>query len=247
MSRRLVRLFTALLAAFLALPVPSLPFESSLSDESVREAYFLGQRNDTTTAAFFRPYLKTLPPPPSGPYVSEVEIYTPYVQVLERSSRNSVGYSAQQARLDYRRHRNILFIRVRIDFTSTYGALELFRSGRLDKKPDGRSTSPNFDRDFRVGLSQNDEWIKPLSIQIVPTYMPAIGHYPFLPPDDDPSYLSPPQGEGYYAGTGNYCALGWLVWLAFDARDVASDDAQVEVLTTDGQHVVVPFDLSRLR
>lgn len=244
MTRYRVRFSAVLLSAMLLLP-PSFAYQSPLSDEAVREAYFLGQRNDTTTTAFFRPYLKTLPPPPSGPYMSEVEIYTPYVQVLERSSRNSVGYSAQQARLDYRRHRNIVFIRVRIDFTSSYGALELFRSGRLDKKP-GRSASPNFDRDFRVGLSQDGEWIKPLSIQIMPTYTPAIGHYPFLPPNDDPSYLAPPQGEGYYAGTGNYCALGWLVWLAFDARDVASDDAQVEVLTTDSQHVVVPFDLSRL-
>jgi hypothetical protein len=247
MTCALARLSIAFLTVSLALPIPSSSFESSLSDEAVREAYFLGQRNDTTTAAFFLPYLKTLPPPPSGPYVSEIEIYTPYVQVLERSSRNTVGYSAQQARLDYRHHRNILFVRVRIDFTSTYGALELFRSGRLDKKPDGRSPSPNFDRDFRVGLSQNDQWIKPLSIQIVPAFTLAIGHYPFLPPDDDPSYLAPPQGEGYYAGAGNYCALGWLVWLAFDARDVASDDAQIEVLTTDGQHVVVPFDLYRLR
>jgi hypothetical protein len=42
------------------------------------------------------------------------------------------------------------------------------------------------------------------------------------------------------------CQTGWLVWLEYDARDVASDDAQVEVFTTDGQHVVVGFDLTRL-
>jgi hypothetical protein len=28
---------------------------------------------------------------------------------------------------------------------------------------------------------------------------------------------------------------GWLVWLEYDARNIASDDAQVEVFTTDGR------------
>jgi hypothetical protein len=37
------------------------------------------------------------------------------------------------------------------------------------------------------------------------------------------------------------------VWLEYDAHDVASDDATVEVFTTDAQHVEVAFDLSRLR
>jgi hypothetical protein len=225
-------------------------FQSPLSDESVREAYFLGQRNDASTAAFFANYLKTLAPPETGPYVSEVEIYTPFDQLIELSRVNSVGYSAQQAGKDYRRMGDFLFVRVRIDFTSSYGALELYRSGRLANRPkrDSSTQSPNYSRDFRVGLSQKGEWIEPLSIKVTPTCWPAYGHVPFFPPIWTGFSPEPAFGYEYGYGTGfDYCFLGWQVWLQYDAADVPSDDSDIEVLTTDGQHVVVPFDLSRLR
>ena len=66
-------------------------------------------------------------------------------------------------------------------------------------------------------------------------------------------FLSP---ASFYSGSSNgrgsshgcaYCFIGWDVWLQYDASDVRSDDATVEVLTTDGQHIAVLFDLSHLR
>lgn len=47
--------FAIVAALLLALPV--FPFQSPLSDEAVRDAYFLGQRNDKSTADFFSSYL----------------------------------------------------------------------------------------------------------------------------------------------------------------------------------------------
>ncbi len=101
-----------------------------------------------------------------------------------------------------------------------------------------------------MGLSQKDKLVEPRRIIIQPTSTPNSGHYPFIPPDlAGYAYLSTPSGPVYaYTFPGGFhCLTGWLVWMEYDARDVASDDAEVEVFTTDGQHVIVPFDLTRLR
>lgn len=242
------------LVAALLLSAPLDAFQSPLSDEAVRDAYFLGQRNDEATADLFLSYFKTLPPPKSGPYLSEVELYTPYSQLVEWSRLHSVGYSAQQATKDYHATSDSIFVRIRIDFTSTYGALELYRSGRLLDPPKrgAEGQRPDYYRDFRAGLSQKDHWIEPLSIQLVPTAWPASGHVPFSDFLPAGSSSPAPLGDGYFSGNGSfagydYCFLGWQVWLQYDASDVDSDVATVEVFTTDGQYMAVPFDLSRLR
>lgn len=254
----LVRPCIALLTAALVLPCPSSAFETPLSDEAVREAYFLGQRNDESTAALLISYLRTLPPPKSGPYISEVELYTPYSQLVEISRLRNVGYSAQQALADYRSTSDTVIVRIRIDFTSTYGALELYRSGRLVDPPKQApdATPPDYHRDFRAGLSLKDDkeehWIEPLSIQILPTYWQASAHVPFttLFPFGFSRTSSASAGVSdfaNYTGNGWCCFVGWYVLLMYDANDISSDDATVEILTTDGQHIAVPFDLSRLR
>ncbi|HZV90043.1 MAG TPA: hypothetical protein VFF95_21000 [Candidatus Binatus sp.] len=248
---------SCVLTAVLLLPAPSSAFDTPLSPEAVRDAYFLGQHNNQSTLSFFSQYVKTLPAPDQGPYISEVEIYTPYTQIIEHSRRLSGSYSAQQADLDYRHGHDKLYVRVRINFTDTYGALELYRSAKGDKQLSGRDEPlPDFYRDFRVGLSQRsgpdreDRWIEPLRIILQPSYVQNSNHYPFIPEDLGLfSYAAAPEGSSYaYSSANGYVyPTGWLAWLVYDASDVASDDANVEVITTDGQHVSVPFDLSRLR
>ncbi|HEX2661418.1 MAG TPA: hypothetical protein VHM93_01190 [Candidatus Acidoferrum sp.] len=244
----------AIVTGVLLLALPVFPFQSPLSEEAVRDAYFLGQRNDKSTADFFSSYLKILPPPKSGPYISEVELYTPYSQLVEWSRLHSVGYSAQQAARDYHATSDSIFVRIRIDFTSTYGAFELYRSGRLTEPPKTSSAVPRPDyyRDFRAGLTQKDQWIEPLRIQLLATAWPAIGHVPFSNflalASPSPVFLRNASFNGRGSSRGfDWCFVGWDVWLQYDASDVDSDDGTVEVFTTDGQHVVVPFDLSRLR
>ena len=246
----------AVLSAALLLVPFSSAFQSPLSDEAVRNAYFLGQRNDEATADLFLSYLKTLPPPKSGPYISEVELYTPYSQLVEWSRLHSVGYSAQQAAKDYRSTLDSIFVRIRIDFTSTYGAFELYRSGRLLDPPKrgAEAQRPDYYRDFRAGLWQRDQSIAPLSIKLVAAAWPATGHIPFLDFLPGAPMIAPASfssnnfsGNDLVRGQDYYCFVGWNVWLQYDASDVDSDVANLEVSTTDGQHVSVPFDLSRLR
>lgn len=246
--------FAALAASFLLIP-PAFAFDAPLSPEAVRDAYFLGQHNNQSTLDFFSRYVKTLPVPDKGAYISEVEIYTPYTQIVEASRRRSGSYSAQQAELDYRHSHNKLYIRIRINFTDTYGALELYRSTKGDKQLSGRDEPlPDFYRDFRVGLSQRsgpdreEQWIEPLHILLQPSYVQNSSHFPFIPEDlGIASYAAANDANAYSSSNGYIYPTGWQAWLIYDASDVASDDATVEVITTDGQHVSIPFDLSRLR
>src|SRR4029077_6937350 len=96
-------------------------FDTPLSPEAIREAYFLGQHNDQSTLSFFNTYFRVLTKPDNARYIAEVEVYTPYFQIIEPSRRRSMGYSAQQAEQDYRHHHDKVYIRVRIEFTDTYG------------------------------------------------------------------------------------------------------------------------------
>jgi hypothetical protein len=72
--------FAAIIAAVastLLIALPALAYQYPLSSTDIRDAYFIGARNDELTAAFFADYTKHLPMPESGPYVSDVSIGAP--------------------------------------------------------------------------------------------------------------------------------------------------------------------------
>ena len=60
----------AIVAALLMLAQPIFAFQSPLSDESVREAYFLGQRRDGTLEPLIEKSKRRFPEPKNGPYIS---------------------------------------------------------------------------------------------------------------------------------------------------------------------------------
>jgi hypothetical protein len=193
-------------------------FELSLSDEAVREAYFLGQRNDENTAQVLAPYTRHLALPEKGPYISAISLSTPYAQIIDASRQRSGYYSAQEAQQDYRDRGDTILVSIRIEFTATYGYPQAAASADNLAKKQGISLQPqDFWKDFCLGLSQDDKWIQPLTERGEAVY---------------------DRGEGGLGGA--------IVWLEFDAHDVASTEASVEVETPDGQHVVATFDLSRL-
>lgn len=212
--------FSGLLAVLLA-SAASFGLQLRLSDEAVREAYFLGQRHDQTMAAFFAHYLRHLPVPEKGPHISEIELLTPYAQVVAESERSSVSYSAQQAAEDYRRRGDTIVVRARIEFTPTYNAvIEVPQRGSA--KPALGVRTEDFWKDFRFGLWQKEHWIDTRIVRGEPIYA--------RPSKGGPSHLS-----------------GAEVWFECDAKKIDSTDATVEVFTPDGQHVIATFDLSQLR
>jgi hypothetical protein len=120
------RSFSAVVAAsltLLSLCDPALAYNAPLSDTTVREAYFLGQRRDETTARVLDSYTRNLSAPKTGPHVSTVQVFTPFAQVVEFSRQHSLGYSAQQAELDYRERSDAIEVIVYVRLTPTYGAV----------------------------------------------------------------------------------------------------------------------------
>ena len=91
----------------------------SLSDGAVREAYFIGQNTDIANA-FLTQYLQAPPVPGRGPHVAQIELSTPYAQVVEISAQHTVDYSAQQAAVDYRKRGDFILVRLKVFFTPTY-------------------------------------------------------------------------------------------------------------------------------
>jgi hypothetical protein len=207
----------------LLLSDPVLAFNAPLSDTAVREGYFLGQRRDETTIRFLDSYAKHLPAPKTGPYVSTVQVFTPYAQVVELSRQQTVGYSAQRAEQDYRRRSDTIEVTVHIELTPTYGAVIAHppqKGSRSSESATYSLRSPDFWKDFQVAVSQRDSIVEPRNFSGAPIY------------------------TGDEGGTS---LSGATVWLGFDAQDLASEDATVEVDTPDGQHVAVTFDLAKLR
>jgi hypothetical protein len=218
MTRSPGRSIASVFMAALLLAPSSFAFDLSLSDQAIREAYFLGQRNDDKTAAFFMDYIRHLPLPEKGPYVSEVELLTPFAQIVQQSSQVSVGYSAQQAKQEYEARGDLIRARVRIEFTPTYDGIESHRPSRDSGKGDSFTPRPvDFWKDFGFTLKQDKEIIKSNQLYSEPIF------------GDDGTFV------------------GAYVWLNYAAQEVASADISVEVDTPDGQHVAVRFDLTRLR
>jgi hypothetical protein len=218
------RLPAFLLASALVFPVPSSAYDVELSDTAVRNAYFLGQRRDQQTRMFFEPYIRRLPLPKSGPYISEIRLLTPLAQVVEVSQTTSGIYSAQQAQLDYRARGDSILLEIHIEFTPTYNQIDAQRSSSNAAGEKGITLrSDDFWQDFRFGIKQKQDWIEARSTHGEPQYALA---------------------DGYGASGG---LIGAWVWVEYGARNVSSDDTEVHVLTPDGQDVSVKFDLDTLK
>src|SRR5579863_272673 len=80
----------------LLIALPALAYQYPLSTTDIRDAYFIGARNDELTAAFFADYSKHLPAPESGADVDQITIDTPYTQIVQRSI-GAVNYNSVEA------------------------------------------------------------------------------------------------------------------------------------------------------
>jgi hypothetical protein len=193
-------------------------FDAPLSDEAVREAYFLGQRRyNERTAQFLETYRRYFPVPKSGPHVFVVEPFTPYALAVEASSKHGPVNSAQQARQDYQTRGDSLRVGVYVRYTSTYGPGFPYSPNKV---PDRTGTW----KDFQVRLILDGRTLESRSLKYEGT---RIGGTP--------------------GKDGGSWATGFVVWQEYDASNLTSPDATVETDTPDGQHVVASFDLSRLR
>jgi hypothetical protein len=220
----------ALLGAFaLALSVPvARAYEASLSPSALHDAYVLGQRNDQTTAEFLDPYAKQTTGTVDGgtPHLSEIEILTPFAQVVDESRRKgSGGFSEQQALASYQKRGDTVVIRVNLVLPAAYPEKERGAqapSVSHDQKQTDALRPENFWQKFQFALKQNGKTIPTKSIHNQPVYSAAT--------KNSPSTLD-----------------GQTVWLEYDAKSIANESISIEVNTPDGKTATTQFDLKSLR
>ena len=210
----------AFFASALLLAPCSLAFNTPLSDQAVREAYFLGQRRDESMYAFLNKYTKLLPPPKTGPHIASVTFFTPFALLVRYSSRQP-DYSAQRAALDHKAHDETVEIQVEIQLTQSYGAMIATPTHSRSGSPTAiQQRSPEFWRAFKYRVFDGDEEITTEDI----------------------------SGEPQYSCSEGGCILtGAIVYFQFPAMAFKSDSAGVEVTPREGDPVSVDFDLSSLR
>jgi hypothetical protein len=216
------RSLAPVLAAALLLSPSSFAFDAPLSDQAVREAYFLGQRRDEKTAEFLEKYRRHLTVPESGPWISTVEFFTPFAEAVELSRQRSFGYSAQDATQDYRKNGDRLRVTITIEFTNSYGELSQVKTSQRSGSPSGFSVRPSsFWKDFTYRLFDGDDLVEPLEMRGSPTFR-TVGDSTMM--------------------------TGAQIILIYDAQKLSSSsDAAVVVDFPDYPQVVAPFDLASLR
>jgi len=207
--------------ALLVLAGPVLAFSSPLSDESVREAYFLGQRRDESVARFLDQYKHHLRPPDTGPYISSVELLTPFARLILLSSQR-INYSAQQAEKEHRGDQEMVAITVEIQLTQSYPAIIAQPTGTRSGSPIGYTLRPSeFWKDFDVQVLADEKSLEPTLFTGEPNYR---------------------------CGDDGGCVLtGATLHLELPAKLFASDSATVQVTPPEGPEVFVDFDLAALR
>jgi len=218
------RLAISFLLLCLAFPNDLVAFEIPLSDTAIRDAYFLGQRNDRKTSDFLKLYSRSFPLPDKGPYISEIYLLTPYAQIVSDSSRHSVGYSAQQAAADYHGRGDTLLLQVRIELTPTYTYDDAVRTANDTAAELNRQLYPeDFWQAFQFKFSQEKKTLEPRAMSA----------------DSIEGTASPSDRGPTLRGT--------IVSLEFEAEPVEPGIVQIEVSAPTGQHLITKFDLSKLR
>jgi hypothetical protein len=230
------------MALLTSAPPFSYSYELPLESHSIRDGYFLGQRNDQKTAELLEAYSKHLPLPNKGPWVSEIKFFTPYANVVDVSRRNTIGYSAQQAEQDFKERGNLVRVYVRIEFTQTYGFAQATESdNKVAREYKLRLNATDFWRDFQYKLLQTEEpprrdsrnaQARPRRFVVDPVESCAEPIY-----DARYTYQLGPAAP----------LLGAIVCLDYDGHDVLPQLTEFQVLTPDGQRVSATFDLTKLR
>ncbi len=214
--------FCALAISALLLPPSSYSMDTPLSEEAVRDAYFLGQHHDQTLGVFLNKYTQFLPMPKTGPAIASISFLTPFAVLVQESNQRTMNYSAQQAEQDHRNQDEIVRIVIQIQLTQTYPALIPTPTGSRSGSPIGFAKRPDdFWKDFEVQVVDKDRTLVPLSSS------------------GDPFYSCDNDGG---------CMLsGATVRFEFSAKAFKSDSPTVQVTPPEGDLVSVDFDLSRLR
>jgi hypothetical protein len=196
--------------------------DTPLSEEAVRDAYFLGQHHDQMLADFLNKYTKLLPMPKTGPDIASITFLTPFALLVQESNQRTMNYSAQQAEQDHRKQQEIVRIVFQIQLTETYPALIPTPTGSRSGSPIGFARRPDdFWKDFKIQVVDKETTLVPLSSS------------------GDPLYSCDTDGGCVISGA--------TLRFEFSAKSFKSDSPTIQIIPPEGDPVSVDFDLSGLR
>ena len=224
----LTRNLISVLAIALAGAPNSLAYDAPLTPAALHEAYILGQRNDQATAGFLNPYGKQITENSDSPHIAEIEILTPFAQVVDLSRRFTSGYSEEQAAREYHQRGDTIVVRIVLMLPAAYpkpDAPANETEAPAQPNPPAANTAmrpENFWQNFRFETRQHGKTIATRFIRNKPIYS--------TPTKDTPAVLD-----------------GATIWLQYDAKDLAPEDTVVEVTTPDSKTITATFDLNQLR
>jgi hypothetical protein len=221
------RIVTATATLLCILSPAANAYDQQLDAHALHEAYILGQRNDKSTGDFLAPYLTEITEPQNDVHIAQIELLTPYAQIVDESRRKaSDGYTEEQASQDYKAHGNTVKVNVTLMLPSAYPKTAESKKVPTPEPATGSEKSAirpeNFWQNFQFNLKQNGKTIPSRGISNQPIHSTATNAAPAV-------------------------LTGENVWLEYDVKDVASDLTAVEVVTPQGKVIKATFDLKKLR
>lgn len=203
------------------LAAPSFAFDTPLSDQAVREAYFLGQRHDDSMAKLLNRYTQSLPAPETGPHIYSVTFLTPFALLVQQSSQLS-NASAQDVEKRHHGDDEIVSVSVEILLTPSFGAAIPTPTNSRSGSPVGyQFRNPDFWKDFKIKVFDGDKNL-------------ALNGF-----TGEPRYACPSEGG---------CDLfGASIRFELPAKLFTSNSATIEITPPVGEQVSVDFDLASLR
>jgi hypothetical protein len=164
----------ALLVLCLLAPSAARAYRRHLSEEDVREAYFLGQRHDARRGEFFTRYERAFPAPSEpGEYMSAVAVRTPYALAVLRSAAAHGHYTAQQAWQDYRADADRFEVVVWMDYS--YGN----KSGEKSETPVTNDSRRGFFMEVKQVRNNEERTLVPresyseYGADVIDTFLPS--------------------------------------------------------------------------
>ncbi|HVB35984.1 MAG TPA: hypothetical protein VND42_01995 [Candidatus Acidoferrales bacterium] len=131
-----------------------------LHSEAIRDAYFLGVRNNFQTTDCLLQYVHRFTGPQTGRYfISQISISTPYQQIVLRGRRQWPGDSEVQTETDLQAHPLKFVLRITVQWTRNAYVHPLL----------GSAPWPDLARNVSIHVRQGDE-ITPLKVSYRPIY-----------------------------------------------------------------------------
>jgi hypothetical protein len=173
MTKRALSFAILILALALGTAIAAAALDYPLSSTAIRDAYFLGNRNDEQTTDYLSKYAHHFPMPKTGPYVQEIGLDTPFTQVV-RHAQVTWNYHAPSAVEEFQGKPLPLRVHVYIVLTPSYSPVPETTVANIYQ------WVPDFWNDFKVQFIQDKKEIPARNTRGGPLYAYADFGTPYV-------------------------------------------------------------------